>query len=105
MVPVLKGLQQPNLTARERAEKQQEIASLREQYRREMEPIDVFCRELEPKLQEAERAFTLKDPEIERMREEMTCIVERKGRDEGKEIERVRGEFARRLDELTRRPQ
>ena len=95
-------MRRPDLSARERADKKREIDRLRKQYKRENEPVEAFYKGLEHRAEEVERAVARKDHEIERLREEVTRIAERKGKNELKEIERVKGEFDRRLEELER---
>ena len=103
MVPLLKELGRPGLSERERADKEREIDTLRKQYNREMEPVDAFHRELGRKIEKAERTYALKDPEIERIREEMRLTLERRGKNERKEIKRLQGEYERRRRELERK--
>jgi len=102
-VPLLDELARPDLSERERAEKKHEINRLRKQYHREMAPVAAFYRGLAPKLNEAERAFELKDPEIEHLRQDLARILERKGTDKRSEISRIQKEFDRRLNELARK--
>jgi hypothetical protein len=99
-LPLLKELALPGLSEAERSDKKREIERLREQYKREMTLVEAFHKELERKLKEAEGVFALKDPEVERMRGELTRIIERKGEDEREAIERVQREFERRREEL-----
>jgi uncharacterized protein YceK len=105
IVPLLKELGRPGLSERERADKQQEIDRLREQYRREMEPVQAFYKEIEHKAKEYDRLLKLKDPAVERMREELKRVIERKGKNEVEEFHRIQGEFDRRLAELDRKSQ
>ncbi len=102
-LPLLKELALPDLSEEERAEKRREVERLRERYRREMAPVEAFHKELESRLKEAERIFARKDPEVERMRQELASILKRKGSDEREEIERVQREFERRRQELDRK--
>lgn len=102
-VPLLKELGRPELSERERAEKKQEIDRLRRQYCREMEAVDAFYTDLVPKLKQAEWAFELGDPEIERLRQELVRILKHESENKRSEIARVQREFDRRLNELARK--
>jgi hypothetical protein len=93
-------MRRPDLSEGERVDKKQEIDRLRQQYKREYEPVDAFYKGLERRAKMVERTVAQKDPEIEHLREEVRRISERKGKTEHIEIERVEGEFSRRLKEL-----
>lgn len=89
-----------DLDAQERLDKKREIDRLRRQYRRERGSLNAFYRELENKGKEYERILALKDPTVERIREEMKRIIETKGPNELMEIDHVRAEYERRHEEL-----
>jgi hypothetical protein len=90
----------PGLSEHERADKEQEIDRLRKQWKRLREPVAAFYKRLDRRAEQVERAVANKDPVIKRLHEEATRISERKGKNEVKEIERVKEEFDRRLAEL-----
>jgi hypothetical protein len=84
----------------ERGEKESAVERLREQYRRELLPLDAFYNKLERKGKELERILAFKDPEIERIDKELKRVYESSDKNKDGEIVRIRGEFERRSKEL-----
>ncbi len=76
---VFKELENPDLSERERDDKERKVERLRKQIKRELEPLEAFYKEFERQGQELERLLERKsqdEAEIKRLREELARMFQ-----------------------------
>jgi hypothetical protein len=86
------------LSQQERVDKSREISQLRVKRRREVELLGAFEERLQRKGYELERLSRLGDPDVERMRRELSEVMDLKGSKRIVETERIQKEFESRIE-------